>query len=274
MQFNLHACLGRATMSSVRCGYVDSPAGQIHYRTKAGSGTPLIYFHQTASSGKMWLKVIDRLGDLGPHFALDTPGFGGSFDPDSAHPMSTYVDWMAAAVRALSSGPVHLVGHHTGACIVCEMAARYPELAKSVTLIGPVPLTAEERVEFSKHFGTPFTPTITGSYLMDNWHYIDRLGAHADPLLFHREMTDQLRAWEGRVYSYQAVWGQDFTQYYKEIKAPLLIMCASDDVLYPFFGRAQEIRPDAVAVTLKGANFEPDLDPDTVSASIRAHVGG
>jgi pimeloyl-ACP methyl ester carboxylesterase len=259
-------------MSQLRCAYVDTKGGQIHYRHVAGEGTPIVYFHQTASSGKMWLKVMSRLDGLGPQFALDTPGFGGSFDPVSAEPMSQYVDWMAEAIHNCGISSAHLVGHHTGACIATEMAARYPDMAKTLSLIGPVPLTAEERLEFSKHFGIPFTPTVTGSYLMDNWHYIDRLGGHHDPLLFHREMTDQLRAWEGRVYSYKAVWGQDYTSFYKAVKAPLLIMCATDDVLFGFFDRAKEMRPDATAVVLSGANFEPDLDPDTVAKAIRAHI--
>lgn len=259
-------------MSGVKCAYVDIDPGQIHYRHKAASGLPIVYFHQTASSSKMWLKVMEQLGDTGPHYAFDTPGFGGSFDAETQPTMSQYVDWLKEAMAALGIEKAHIVGHHTGACIGCEMAARYPDIAQSVTLIGPVPLTQDERNEFSKHFGTPFTPRVSGSYLNDNWHYLDRLGAHHDVDLFHREMWDMMRAWQGRVKSYVAVWDQDFTQYYKEISAPLLIMCAQDDVLWPFFDRAKEIRPDATAVVPTGANFEPDLDPDTVSAAIASHI--
>ncbi len=259
---------------TVKCAYVDVSGGQIHYRHAPGgaSGTPIVYFHQTASSSKMWLKVIGQLGDIGPHYAFDTPGFGGSFDPSGDPAMGDYVDWLVEAVKAVAGDKVHIVGHHTGACIGCEMAACYPDLAETVTLIGPVPLTAEERIEFSKVFGTPFTPTVSGGYLMDNWHYLYNLGAHHDVDLYHREMWDMMRAWQGRVKSYNAVWDQDFTAHYKAIKAPLLIMCAQDDVLWPFFDRAKEVRPDASAVVPKGANFEPDLDPDTVAGAIRERV--
>ena len=78
-----------------------------------------------------------------------------------------------------------------------------------------------------------------------------------------------LRAKYGRVKSYLAVWDQDFTQYFQALQAPLAIMCAEDDVLWPFFGRAREMRPDASATIPTGANFEPDLDPDTVAQGIR-----
>ncbi|MEQ8264006.1 alpha/beta hydrolase [Pseudohaliea sp.] len=256
----------------IRCAYIDIPAGQIHYRHAAGDGIPFVYLHQTASSSKMWLKVMERLSDLGPHYAIDTPGFGGSFDPEESPSMSQYVDWMAEALAALDVTRAHIVGHHTGACIGCELAARYPSLAASVTLLGPVPLTDEEREEFSRHFGAPFETTASGGYLMDNWYYLDRLGAHADLTLFHRELWDMLRAQYGRVKSYAAVWGQDFTGFFEAITVPLAIMCAQDDVLWPFFDRAKELRPDALAAVPGGANFEPDLDPDTVAGTIRQLV--
>lgn len=249
--------------------YVDTSGGQIHLRSRAGTGTPVIFFHQTASSGQMWLKVIDRLPGRQAH-AFDTPGFGGSFDApfDDRPSMSQYVDWMTEAVRAAGVTRAHVVGHHTGACIAVEMAARNPGVAASLTLAGPVPLTAEERQEFSKHFGTPFMPATSGGYLLDNWDYLRKLGAEADPMLFHREMADMLRAWHGRVQAYAAVWTQDFTAFYKAVACPLMIMAAEDDVLHPFLARAAEMRPDARVLPIRGANFEPDLDADTFAAGL------
>ncbi|MFQ3595316.1 MAG: alpha/beta hydrolase [Sphingomonadaceae bacterium] len=254
----------------IRKSYVDTSGGQIHVTSEAGPGRPVCFFHQTASSGKMWLKTFERLAGRFDCHAFDTPGFGGSFDPDPASepPMTQYVDWLHEAVRAFGFERVHLVGHHTGACIAVEMAARYPDIAQSLTLIGPVPLTAEERLEFSKHFGIPFTPVVSGAYLLENWEYLRNLGAHRDPMLIHREMADQLRAWWGRVQSYKAVWGQDFPAHYMAVGCPILIGAAPDDVLYPFLARAQEMRPDAEVLPLDGANFEPDLDPDTFAAGL------
>ena len=258
----------------IRKSYVDSSGGQIHVRSKAGAGTPIIFFHQTASSGQMWLKVIERLPSRTAH-AFDTPGFGGSFDapPDDRPSMTQYVDWMTEAVRAAGIDRAHIVGHHTGACIAVEMAARNPGLAQSLTLAGPVPLTADERQEFSKHFGIPITPVASGAYLLENWDYLRSLGAGADAMLFHREMTDMMRAWWGRVQAYAAVWTQDFTAFYKAVACPVMIMAAEDDVLHPFMARAAELRPDARVLPIKGANFEPDLDPDTFAVGLLDFIG-
>jgi hypothetical protein len=76
----------------------------------------------------------------------------------------------------------------------------------------------------------------------------------------------------GRFMAYTNVWRQDFTLLFMGIKVPLLLMCAEDDVLWPFFGRARELRPDADWAVLKGANFEPDLDPDGVVTAYRGFL--
>lgn len=258
---------------TIRMGFADTSGGQVHYRFQPGTGVPLVFFHQTASSGRMWLKTFARLPGRAC-YAFDTPGFGGSFDPDpdSRPPMSQYAQWMAEAVAALELGSVHVVSHHTGACIAVEAVARGLIAARSLTMIGPVPLTAEERLEFSRHFGAPFTPVTSGAYLLDNWDYLRRLGADADVMLFHREMADQLRAWWGRVQAYNAVWGQDFAGFLRDVRTPLLLLAAPDDVLYPFLERALAMRPDARSFPLAGANFEPDLDPDSFAQGLASFL--
>jgi pimeloyl-ACP methyl ester carboxylesterase len=259
-------------MTTIRKGYADVGAEQIHYRHIEGPGVPVVCLHQTASSGQMYIKTMQRLAGKHAVYAFDTPGFGGSFDPQGKPQMADYAGWLETAIRAAGISRCHLVGHHTGSCIGVEIAARSPDLVQTLSMVGPVPLTAEERLEFSKHFGIPFTPTPSGGYLLDNWEYLRNLGGPHDIMVWHREMADQLRAWEGRVLSYGAVWTQDFTAAYKKVAMPLMIMCASDDVLFPFFGRAQEIRPDAEAHVLAGANFEPDLDADNFSAKLMAFI--
>jgi hypothetical protein len=74
------------------------------------------------------------------------------------------------------------------------------------------------------------------------------------------------------VQSYNAVWDQDFLGMYKRLDLPLLIGAAPDDVLHAFLGRAQELQPGAHVVDLAGANFEPDLDAETLSRALRSFL--
>jgi pimeloyl-ACP methyl ester carboxylesterase len=256
-----------------RKAYVDLGEGQLHYGVVAGTGTPIVFFHQTASDWQMWRKIMGFLDLDQPLYAFDTPGFGGSFDPVGPTSMQHYAAWAAEAIEKLSLGQCHIVGHHTGAAIAAELAATRPDLVVSVTLIGPLALTAEDRVVSASLYGAPFLPNESGSYLLDTWEYLRVGGAVADVALIHREMIGMLRAYAARPLAYNAVWTQDFDAAFAKITCPLQIACAEDDVLWPFFLRAQTLRPDATAVVLEaGSNFEPDLDPEPLAAVISKHV--
>ena len=257
-------------MAAIRKAYTDLAQGQMHYRSVAGEGTPVVLLHQTASSSAMYEKVMERLAGREPLYALDTPGFGGSFDPPGMPEMPDYAAWVREALESLGIERAHLVGHHTGACIGVEVAARWPERVVSLSMIGPVPLTKDERDEFRKVSLQPFEPDPNADYLKTTWEYLEGLGANADLALHHREFVATTRAYWGRYQAYSAVWNQEFNDAYREVRCPIQILCATDDVLYPFFGRAKEIRPDAVAVELPGgSNFEPDLDPDGIADALR-----
>ena len=255
---------------TLRKAYADLAEGQLHYAFAPGDGTPLIFFHQTASSWKMWAKVASLVRSLGaPIYAFDTPGFGGSFDPVGATSMPRYAAWMAEAFEVLGIRKAHVIGHHTGAAIACQLVTDRPDLAASVMMVGPVALTPAERAEFAKTAGPPFVPEMSGAYLLDNWKYLTKLGGPSDALLVHREVTDMLRAYQGRSDAYGAVWEQDFIALYQSILCPIAIACASDDILWPFFERARTLRPNATAVEFPGgANFEPDLVPEAVAEAI------
>jgi pimeloyl-ACP methyl ester carboxylesterase len=256
----------------IRKGYVDCSGGQIHYRHVAAEKPAIVFFQQTASSGAMYEKVMRGLAGEYALYALDTPGFGGSFDPDGYPPMSQYVDWMREAIDGLGLDRFHVFGHHTGVCIGAELAARFPRRVITLMMAGPVPLTAEERNEFRKHFSTPIVPTADGSYLKATWDYLATLGADRDLALHHREVLDTARAYLGRAKAYNAVWDQDWTAFYRDVECPMLIVCATDDVLAPYFERARQIRPDAHSAWIQGANFEPDLDPGGTLAAIRGFL--
>lgn len=245
---------------------------QVHYHHRRGAAGPIVFLHQTASSGRMFLKAFDRLGSAWECLAFDTPGFGGSFDPPAEERPSIgdYADWLHEAIAAAGVVRFHLVGHHTGASIAVDLAARRPELVKSLTLVGPVLLAPNERLEFSKLFGQPFTPKISGAHLLENWEYLRALGADRDVGLLHREMIDMLRAWQGRVQAYAAVWDHDFTACFERVVCPMLVMAAPDDVLFPYLSRALASRPEVSTLQVSGANFEPDLDADAFSAGVAA----
>lgn len=256
----------------MRKGYVETSQGQIHYRVKDGSGTPIICFHQTASSSAMFEKFAAEYGGSEPIYALDSPGFGGSFDPDGMPTMAEYADTLLDAIKALGFDKVHLFGHHTGASLAIEIATADPNRVASLMMIGPVVLTAEERQAFGGVYPQPFELKADGSHLQTMWEYVASIGGDSELDLHHREMVDTARAWQGHIKMYSKIWDQDFTALYEKITVPMFIMCAEKDILWPMFERAKEMRPDATAAVIPGSNFEPDEAPKEVAEAVQGYI--
>ena len=256
---------------SIKKAYVDTPGGQVHYRERAGDGTPLVMLHQTASSSKMFDAMMAGYPAGRRLIALDTPGFGGSFEPGGEPTMADYGEMLFAAIKALGLTRVHLHGHHTGASVAIEIAAAHPDAVASLSMIGPVVLTEEERGAFGSVYPKPFEPQDDGSHLQLMWDYVAELGA-TDLTLKHREFVDTARAWAGHIRVYRKIWEQDFAALFGQISAPMQIMCSPDDVLWVVFERAKAQRPDAQVVELGGSNFQPDQDTAAVNAALAAFV--
>lgn len=258
----------------IRKAYVDTSAGQVHYRMRDGKGTPIVCFHQTASSSAMYDAFMRVYAGDNAIYALDTPGFGGSYDPAEQPTMSQYADRLAEAMTQLGLPRAHLFGHHTGASVAVEIAVRYPALARSLVMIGPVTITRDEAAYFKTLYPKDFGLKADGSHVMKMWKYVAEIGGDSSLALHHREFADTVRAWEGHLKVYSVIWDQDFSGLFGQVKCPIAIMCSPGDILWPMFERAKLQRPDAHAVEIAGSNFQLDEVPDQVARAVHAYVAG
>lgn len=253
---------------ALRCGYVDTPDGQIHYREVAGTAPAIVFLHQTASSSSSFRRVMERLRLPNRLVALDTPGFGSSFAPRGWPPMADYARWTIEALDALRVRRFHVFGQHTGANVAGELAVRHPDRVRSVTLLGPVPMSAAERREFRKLLSEPIRPRADGAHLLENWGYAARYNPGCDPEIVHDEVVSMLRAWRGRPQAYRAVSFNDSLAVLRRIRAPVLLMTSPGDYFFPRFLEVCAARPDAAAATVGGDNFQPLLDPGGVARAL------
>jgi pimeloyl-ACP methyl ester carboxylesterase len=128
---------------SVKRGFADTAAGQVHYRiarlSGAASARPLVMFHGSPSSSLSLVRLMTHLAETRTVIAFDTLGQGDSCPPPSAD--ITFEDFAKFYAEALASlGPefdcVDLFGTHTGARIVAEFAIIFPDRTGKVVLDG------------------------------------------------------------------------------------------------------------------------------------------
>lgn len=250
--------------------YVPFQDGQIHVRQRQGNeSVATVFLHQTASSSAMYEAVMQCLPQMGPLYALDTPGFGGSSRPKGKPDMDYYVQSMLEAIDALGIDEFNLFGHHTGSAIACQMAAQYPQRVRKLGMIGPVQLTAEERALWQSSAIKPLTMDLNGTHLDEAWQRVTHLDTqpivHATSVgLATRELIDTLIAGDRWHEAYEAVFAQDFPAFFALVKCPILMVCGDQDVLYPYFSRACAARPDAQAIELECGAYVLDQQPEVM----------
>jgi pimeloyl-ACP methyl ester carboxylesterase len=114
---------------------VETHIGAVAYH-RAGAGPALVLLHGGFSDGRSWTPQLESLADEYDVVAWDAPGCGGSADPAADLGLSDYADAVAALVRALGVGPVHLAGHSFGAGLAIDVYGRHRELVRSLVLSG------------------------------------------------------------------------------------------------------------------------------------------
>ena len=206
-------------------GYVDGPFGQLHYR-EAGSGAALVLLHQSPLSGAMFAPAMPLLAEAGHRvIAIDTPGYGMSDGPPAPATMAELADAIVAGINALTDGPVDLLGHHTGAAIAANIAARQRTPIRRLVLNGVPLLSAKERAFFDTLEFGPRPIAEDGSHLIGVWN--QRLAASpgwTNLQAMHKHVVDMLTTGDNYGFAFESVFKHDIEADLVAIDCPTLIL--------------------------------------------------
>src|SRR5919198_2861965 len=117
-------------------------ARSVFVRSTPGNGSAAadaaVYVHGLAGSATNWTDLMGHLSDMVAGDAIDLPGFGHSPPPpDHDYSVDAHARTVARLIDRRGRGPVHLFGNSLGGAIVTRVAARRPDLVKTLTLISP-----------------------------------------------------------------------------------------------------------------------------------------
>jgi pimeloyl-ACP methyl ester carboxylesterase len=123
--------------------HVDTAVGRIALRRtpKRGEGPrePAILIHGLGGTALNWVDLADSLADRLDCVALDLPGFGFTEPPEGAdYSIPGHTRAVAATIEVLFPGqPVHVFGNSMGGAIAVQLAARHPDLVRTLCLVSP-----------------------------------------------------------------------------------------------------------------------------------------
>ena len=107
---------------------------ELHY-TEQGQGPPIVFSHGLLWSGTMFDDEIAALSSRYRCIAYDHRGQGRSASSPTPYDMERLTDDAAALIEKLGAAPCHFVGLSMGGFVGMRLAARRPELLKTLTLI-------------------------------------------------------------------------------------------------------------------------------------------
>jgi pimeloyl-ACP methyl ester carboxylesterase len=213
--------------------YIKRNGVDLYYEVH-GTGTPLLFFSETACAGDIWntFQVPEFSRD---HLVIthDYRGTGKSTRPAIQYSCEDFVDDAAAILDHLNAGPAMLLGHSMGGRVAMSMALRYPEKVRKliVASVGPgvanappIPLKmCKEMVEWG------YERYVRAHTLEVGWtpEYIEKHPDRVEHFLSIRmgnlpTLEDYLR----HVVARQAC---DLSNRVKEIKQPALVIVGAED---------------------------------------------
>lgn len=116
----------------------------IGYET-TGEGAALLLVHGAAADRRQWARVVPRLARSFTVVAMDRRGRGLSGPLRADHSLEVEYGDITAVATSLA-GPVHILGHSSGARFALHAAVRTPNLGRLVLYEPPAPETFAEGV--------------------------------------------------------------------------------------------------------------------------------
>ncbi|MBP2180842.1 alpha/beta fold hydrolase [Amycolatopsis magusensis] len=121
-------------------GETESVGGlDLHVRRTPGTDEAVaVYVHGLGGSSTNWTDLSALLAPFAGGIAVDLPGFGFSEPPaEFDFGLNSHAALLAEFIDGLGKGPVHLLGNSMGGAIALLVAARRPDLVRTLTLISP-----------------------------------------------------------------------------------------------------------------------------------------
>jgi len=107
----------------------------LYYEDTGGPGEPILFLHGFLFDGRQYEAQVAALRDGYRCLALDFRGQGRSAPTRGGYQVEQHTADVLTVIRMLGLAPTHLVGLSMGGFVAMRIAAREPDLLRSLTLL-------------------------------------------------------------------------------------------------------------------------------------------
>lgn len=216
---------------TIRHAYADTPLGQLHYAESGEGPSVVLALHQTPRSHDEFREVLPLLAHHRRAIAMDMYGFGASAKPSGQQTIEQYADGVLALTNALGVERFALLGHHTGAVVAVEVAARRPDSVSALVLSSPAYTNADYRHRHTDGpGGIDDAPTASdGSHLTTWWAQRAPYYPAERPDLLDRFVRDALAPDVDPLEGHLACTRYLMEDRIDSVSAPTLVLGAAED---------------------------------------------
>lgn len=111
--------------------------GPVFVRRGPGGGEPALLVHGLGGSSLNWTDLQALLVGRLETEAIDLPGFGFSPPSPEGYSLRVHARAVVRRIEERGAGPVHLMGNSLGGAVSVLVAARRPDLVRTLTLVSP-----------------------------------------------------------------------------------------------------------------------------------------
>lgn len=115
--------------------HVDLNGAHIHFTDTGGTGEAIVFSHGLLLNGAMFDAQVSHFQDSYRCITFDHRGQGQSGVTEDGYDMDTLAQDATALIEHLGLGPCHYVGLSMGGFVGMRLAARKPDLLRSLTLL-------------------------------------------------------------------------------------------------------------------------------------------
>jgi pimeloyl-ACP methyl ester carboxylesterase len=231
--------------------------GQMHMRSTAGKGIPLVLLHMSPRSSAMWGLLQERLDR--PTYAPDRLGYGFSDPPPWALSLEQYAQSTVDALNAAGiKGEVDILGIHAGSIEAIEMAHQIGSQARRVIAVGmPLFSPDEQQRQLEKYSEQPLRPATEGGHVLGAWRggFAFRKPPYDLGDVHSRFVEHVLAANPGA--AFRAACGYAIEKRLNSLKTPLTVFAPHDDIIAQTLRVKPLLKASATYVDLPEFGHDP-----------------